>query len=250
MAIAETIVSIVSNFIVQIFALGLVTAIIFYKLGIRSKEKAKIINRSEIIKKKLIKTMKLNKSKLMILEQKGNVIGLSRNIGYYVVEEGKNIFCLLYNPKLFWKIPQFWNSNILIVSSDYLKPLSEPTEKPKIPQYTDIEGLGLVEIVNLNNPKPKKKRSLFNRNKATVKKQKEGFRLNDDYFIFEWEGLNLSLEDDLAKKFINNILKLDESEISSSIAYAQSQRLSTVDFSEVFKPYSSAIYESKKEEGK
>lgn len=110
----------VLNQVFQIVMVIFVIALVFFKLGGKFETKAKLINRAEIIKKKMINILKANKSDTSILKQKDNEIGLISNVGYYTIN-GKRVYCFLYSPKLIKTIPQFWKKNVVLISEDFIK---------------------------------------------------------------------------------------------------------------------------------
>jgi len=184
------------NTVFQIAMVVFVIAIVFFKLGGKLGTKTKLVNRAEIIRKKMINILKANKSRTALLVQKDNTIGLISNVGFYTIN-GKKIYCFLYSPKLIKGVPKFWSKNVFLVSEDYLKI-----------DYADKEGKKIIKRVYLQ----------------------------DNYFVDEYFNIKLNLSDTNAMNFLKTKVLSDESETTASVFLAQALRLSTVDFSKPYEP--------------
>jgi len=207
------------NLLILIGAIG---AIIYFafKMGKKSAS-LKPVNRPEIIKKKLISIMKNNKSKFRVLEQKDNVIGITSNMAFYLNDDDKKIYVILWYPKWLWKIPKFWKPNIMAISEEFIKDTTLENKK-----YLNF-GIRRMQIG------------------TTFLKS---FVINDDLFIDKYFELNMNLGDEIAMNFLKTKLLADESELSSSIFLAQGLRLSSVDFSKAYQPTISDIEREKIQE--
>ena len=186
-----------------IFAVALVIGIIFFVLGRKSTKKVQFVNRADIIKKKLIKVLEANKSKYMVLMQKDNVVGLTRNIALYLNNGGK-IYFILYMPRFLSFVPNIFDKNILIVSEEFL----------------DFKELPKAEK-RLGKIKEKFKPRL-------------NIELNKDFFIDEYFNIKLNYTDEKAINLLKLRILSDESETSSSVYLAQALRLSTLDLTKSF----------------
>ena len=189
---------------------GIVIAVVYFafKMGKKSAS-VKPVNRPEIIKKKLVSIMKNNKSKFRVLEQKDNIIGITSNMAFYLNDDDKKIYIILWYPRLFGKFPKFWKPNIMAISEDFIKDTTLENKR-----YLNLFG---------------KKMQIG----TTILKS---FVINDDLFIDKYFELNMNLGDEIAMNFLKTRLLADESELSSSIFLAQGMRLSSVDFGKAYQP--------------
>lgn len=202
------------------FQLGVVLGIIaiaILKFTGKLGSNVKIISRPEIIKKKMIKILEMNKSKVQILRQKDNVIGMMSNIGFYDIS-GKKLYLFLFSPKWFWIFPKFWVSDVMMVSEEYI-------------QFKDYEEEKRLLGMKIGT-------QLF-----------KSWVLSDDYFIDDYFMFKMNLGDSSAMDFVKMKLTLDESEVSSGAYLAQAMRLSSVDYSKAFEPTEADIQEERLNQG-
>ena len=238
------IVEILTNQIFQ-YAVGLVlVAYLFYEMGFRYSSKPKNVNRAELIKKKMVQTLEMNKTKTIYLRQKGNTIGMIRNIGFYVIDE-KKVYAMLFNPRWFGKVPKFWAKEIFLVSEDYLE-RPENGRYDEYLEYVEKNSEGgmtyipkISRILNKNNPKGFKMMSPL-----------KNLTLEKDFFVDVYFNIHINLLDKPAMYFLQTKLLADESELSSSVYVAQALRLSTVDFTKVWTPPEQISDQEKLEKGK
>lgn len=204
MALDETISAIVQNPTIQIAIVGAIIGLALLKFTGRLGNKVKIISRPEIIKKKLIKTLEMNRAKTQILRQKGHIIGMMSNLGFYDVDKTK-LYMFLFSPSLFGSIPKFWVKDVMIVSDEFL-------------QEKDVEEQRMIAGMRVGT-------NLF-----------KSWVLDENYFMDDYFMLKMNLADQKAMEFLKAKLALDETEIESSAYMAQLMRISSVDFSKAYEP--------------
>lgn len=204
MALDELITQLINSPFFQLAIVLALVGIAILKLTGKLGGNVKIISRPEIIKKKMIKIMEMNKSKTHFLRQHDHLIGLMSNVGFYQLD-GKKLYLFLFSPTWFWVIPKFWVSDVMIVSEDFIEKKEETTHKTWRGQ-------------EIGTP--------------TIKY----WELSDDYFIDDYFMFKMNLSDSSALDFIKMKLTLDESEVSSGAYLAQAMRLSSVDFSKAYEP--------------
>jgi hypothetical protein len=190
-----------------------IVGVVAWKLGSRLGNKVTAINRPEILRRKLIKTLSENRGKRRILTQgdgkEQHDIGIMSNLGYYTVG-GKKLYLFLFSPILFFSIPQFWNKEVMIVSEDFFT-------------HTEVQ-----------------KRDYF-LGKWEYLTRWKFWVLKSDYFIDNFSLIKLNLADSSAMDFIKAKLKLDELETESGVYLAQAMRLTNVDFSKAYQPTASDV---------
>jgi len=161
-----------------------------------------MINRADILKSDMVDILRWNECERMVLRKGNFITGVV--VGWFKYKyKDKNLHFILFNPKWVWFFTKTWDKQVLFVSDEWVKSIEN------IP--TKLFGI---------------------KSKRTIK----NFILQDNFAFDRWEGIRLSLADNIIKDFLNHRLALQENEVKGSVTIAQSLRLTLFDMTKPYEP--------------